>query len=257
VPTKKYVDDKIAGLGQALRFLGTTTTAISDGSTTSSITVNGSTVTALAGDVVLYGNFEFVWTGSAWEQFGQEGSFSVKGHTHTVTVNGTTGKASGTTTAATGTVSASGQGATVVTGAQSTTPVIAGVTTTSDSFVQTIDGGSGSLTFSDTAATGRIAYVSEINSTKASGSTTEIKTGAKASATAKFVQSINGGGGSLTSDTNSSNGIAYLRDVTLTGAAINGTATAITGLTPTTDNFVKSVNGGSGSLKAYDEEGKI
>ena len=252
VPTKKYIDDKIANLGQALRFLGTSTTAISDGSTTSSITVNGSTVTVRTGDVVLYGNFEFVWTGSAWEQFGQEGSFSVKGHNHTVVVNGTTGEASGTTTTATGTVSSTGKGAAVVTGAQSTTPVITGVTTGTDTFVKSINGGSGSLTSSDTAATGRIAYVSGITSTPASGSTTEIKTGAKASSTAQFLQSINGGGGSLTSDTNSSGGIAYLRDVTLTGAAINGTATAITGLTPTTENFVKSVNGGSGSLAAYD-----
>lgn len=72
------------GITGALVFLGTTTTAISDGSTTKTITVNSKSVTAIAGNVVLYGGYEFVWTGSAWEQLGQEGSFSLKTHTHEV-----------------------------------------------------------------------------------------------------------------------------------------------------------------------------
>ena len=66
------------GLGQAMKFLGTTTTAISDGSTTKSIMINSKTTTAEAGNVVLYNGYEYVWTGSAWEQLGQEGSFKVK-----------------------------------------------------------------------------------------------------------------------------------------------------------------------------------
>ena len=63
----------------AMHFIGTTTTAISDGSTTSSIVVDRSTVAAAKGDVVLYNGYEYVWTGSAWEQLGQEGSFAIKG----------------------------------------------------------------------------------------------------------------------------------------------------------------------------------
>ena len=72
------------GLEQAMKFLGSSSTAISDGSTTGTITVNSKSVTAAAGNVVLYNGYEYVWTGSAWEQLGQEGSFSLKTHTHTV-----------------------------------------------------------------------------------------------------------------------------------------------------------------------------
>lgn len=99
VPTKKYVDDKIGELGQAMVFLGSTTTEIFDGATTNPITVNSEPVTAVAGNVVLYGGYEYVWIGTAWEQFGQEGSFSLKTHTHTVSY-----KPAGTVTAPTITV---------------------------------------------------------------------------------------------------------------------------------------------------------
>lgn len=62
----------------AMVFLGTTTTAISDGSTTSSVSIGGSAKTAAAGNVVLYGQKEFVWNGSAWEELGNEGSYKIK-----------------------------------------------------------------------------------------------------------------------------------------------------------------------------------
>lgn len=66
------------GLSGAMKFLGTSSTAISDGSTTKTITVNGSSVTVTAGNVVLYDGKEFVWDGSKWEELGHEGSFKVK-----------------------------------------------------------------------------------------------------------------------------------------------------------------------------------
>lgn len=65
------------GLSSAMKFLGTSATAISDGSTTNPITIGSTSITVTAGGVVLYGGKEFVWTGSAWEQLGQEGSFKV------------------------------------------------------------------------------------------------------------------------------------------------------------------------------------
>lgn len=65
------------GLSGAMKFLGTTTTNISDGSTTKTISVNGSSITVTNGNVVLYGGYEYVWTGTSWEQLGQEGSFKV------------------------------------------------------------------------------------------------------------------------------------------------------------------------------------
>lgn len=58
-----------------VHFIGVTTTAISDGSTTSSIAISGksSNVTAATGDIVLYGNKEYIWTGSAWKELGDQG----------------------------------------------------------------------------------------------------------------------------------------------------------------------------------------
>jgi len=61
-----------------MHFKGTTTTALTDGTTTAAVTINGSSYTPEAGDVVLYSNKEFVWTGSLWEILGDEGSYKVK-----------------------------------------------------------------------------------------------------------------------------------------------------------------------------------
>ena len=65
------------GLSGAMRFIGSTTTVISEGSTTNPITINGSSVTAINGDVVLYNHVEFIWVGS-WEQLGDEQSYALK-----------------------------------------------------------------------------------------------------------------------------------------------------------------------------------
>ena len=73
------------GLSAAMKFLGTSSTSITDGATTSPITISGNSVTPAAGNVVLYGAKEFVWTGSAWEELGNEGSYALS----SVTVTGT------------------------------------------------------------------------------------------------------------------------------------------------------------------------
>lgn len=79
-----YVGNKTAGLSGAMHFLGVSTTAIKDGDAVGAITVDGKTVTPAAGDVVLYGNKEFVCTSNAWEELGDEGSYVLK----TQTING-------------------------------------------------------------------------------------------------------------------------------------------------------------------------
>lgn len=66
------------GLTGALVFLGTTTTNIVDASTTNPITVGGKSVTAINGNVVLYGNQEFMWNNTFWELLGDEGSYALK-----------------------------------------------------------------------------------------------------------------------------------------------------------------------------------
>ncbi len=53
-------------------FLGVTTTALTDGSTTNPITINEQSVTAVNGNQVVYGNKEFVWASadSKWHEMG-------------------------------------------------------------------------------------------------------------------------------------------------------------------------------------------
>lgn len=66
----KNLNGKIAGLASATSFLGITTTELIDDSTTSTIQIDGEDVNAKKGDVVIYGNSEFIWTGSKWEKLG-------------------------------------------------------------------------------------------------------------------------------------------------------------------------------------------
>lgn len=61
----------IENLGHAIYWIGVTTTALTDGSTTNPITVNGDSVTANLGGMASYDGSEFVWNGTAWQELGQ------------------------------------------------------------------------------------------------------------------------------------------------------------------------------------------
>ena len=75
---KNAVDTATAGLTGAMHFIGTSSTAITDGGTENP-TISGSAITTkTAGDVVLYDGKEYVWTSSAWEVLGDEGSYALK-----------------------------------------------------------------------------------------------------------------------------------------------------------------------------------
>lgn len=64
--------DRIAALEKATQWLGITTTALTDGATTNPITINGASVTAKTGDIVQYDKNEFVFNGTAWQEFGMD-----------------------------------------------------------------------------------------------------------------------------------------------------------------------------------------
>lgn len=70
LPSGTTYDIKDAQARSAKRWLGITTTALTDGSTTNPITINGESVTATAGDETAYGDSEFIWNGSAWQEYG-------------------------------------------------------------------------------------------------------------------------------------------------------------------------------------------
>lgn len=78
VATMSDVTNAVAGLSGAMHFKGSTSSTITDGGT-ETVSINDVALTPAAGDVVLSGNKEFVWTGTAWELLGDEGSYAVKG----------------------------------------------------------------------------------------------------------------------------------------------------------------------------------
>lgn len=86
--TVDYVRDKTAGLSGltgAMHFIGISSTEITNGGTQNP-TINGVAKTAKeSGDVVLYGEQEYVWNGSSWQLLGDEGSYALKSSTDTIT----------------------------------------------------------------------------------------------------------------------------------------------------------------------------
>ena len=74
------LEGTVGGLSGAMQFLGKSSTPITDGDAEAP-TINNvsvSTSTLKSGDVVLHDNKEFVWDGSKWELFGDEGSYVLK-----------------------------------------------------------------------------------------------------------------------------------------------------------------------------------
>lgn len=70
-----------------IQLVGKTTTAITDGSATSTITINGNSYTAHKGDLVFYGNQEFVWDGAKWIEFGDMGSLGALAYKDSASTN--------------------------------------------------------------------------------------------------------------------------------------------------------------------------
>lgn len=62
--------DLIDALESYSSYLGVTTTAITDGATTNPITIGGESITAKKGSIVNYGSKEFIFNGTAWQEFG-------------------------------------------------------------------------------------------------------------------------------------------------------------------------------------------
>lgn len=74
---RQRIEDLLGGLTGAMHYGGITTTPLSDGSTTATLSIGGNNKTFAAGDagaVVVYGEMEYVWNGSKWQEFGSTGS---------------------------------------------------------------------------------------------------------------------------------------------------------------------------------------
>ena len=109
----QYVQDQtggLAGLTGAMHFRGIATTAVTDGGNedptinTYDFGTNGAN--AVSGDVVLWNQQEYVWTGTVWELLGDEGSYALKTST-TQVVNAMTFTTNTVPTLTTATLTAS------------------------------------------------------------------------------------------------------------------------------------------------------
>lgn len=118
--TKANITAAALGLSGAMRFLGTSATAITDGATTNPITIGTTSTTVASGNVVLYGSKEFVWNGKSWEELGNEGSYKVQ---QTAV---SSPAASGSTTAFIDTISQNAQGVITATKKNVTFPTLSG-----------------------------------------------------------------------------------------------------------------------------------
>lgn len=75
IPTEKAVrtaiDAAVSTLGTVMEFVGITTTDVTVEGADAVVEINGESKTAEKGDVVVYGNEEYVWDGAAWHEIGQ------------------------------------------------------------------------------------------------------------------------------------------------------------------------------------------
>lgn len=74
-----------SAISAAIKYQGITTTELTDGATTNPIVIDGDSYTAVRGDEVIYGGREYLFTGSKWQQLGDEESWANK----TVSITGT------------------------------------------------------------------------------------------------------------------------------------------------------------------------
>lgn len=73
--TMTDVTNAVAGLSGAMHFIGTSTTDPAGGT----VTISEEAYTGKSGDVVLFGQKEYVFDGTNWKLLGDEGSYAVKG----------------------------------------------------------------------------------------------------------------------------------------------------------------------------------
>lgn len=55
-------------LDSVQRYIGVTTTVLTDGATTNPIEINGTSVTAINGDAAIYNGSDFVFNGTIWQE---------------------------------------------------------------------------------------------------------------------------------------------------------------------------------------------
>lgn len=76
-----------AAIAGGVKFLGITTTELTDGATTNPITINGESVSVANGIMVIYGSDEFIWADydTSWHRYGPAGEFGTLAYKNSAT----------------------------------------------------------------------------------------------------------------------------------------------------------------------------
>lgn len=74
-------------VSQSTRWVGVTTTALSDGSSATTIIIGGESHNVLEGDIASYNNMEFIFNGTIWQEFGSTGSLKALAFKDSVAVS--------------------------------------------------------------------------------------------------------------------------------------------------------------------------
>lgn len=72
---RRQIEELRNAISGGVRYIGETTSELTDGATTKPIIVNGASYEQLKGDIVQYNNTEFIWDGDKWIEFGNLGAF--------------------------------------------------------------------------------------------------------------------------------------------------------------------------------------
>lgn len=84
-----HARELIENLSGFTKFLGVTTTALTDGATTNPITINSESVTASSGDIATYNAKEFIFNGTSWAEFGDLSALGTLAYKNSISVSTT------------------------------------------------------------------------------------------------------------------------------------------------------------------------
>ena len=226
----------IAALEGSTAFLGRTTTALTDNATTNPISVDGSSVTATNGNIVVYGDAEFIFDGTKWLEFGDLSNLGALATKSTVSLNKGTGDnvlgsdATFTTTVTPTTTNIKATASGTAVGANGTANAITGFGThTTDTFVKSVS-----------AETNKKLVTTTVPNVTSAGaaSTWSFAMGSGTNSETLIISGANGSAPTLGTAKTVATGATDANgagDAIVTGVTIGTSASAITALgTPTT-----------------------
>ena len=239
--------DLIAQLGDFTAYLGVTTTPLTDGSTTNPITIDGASVTAVAGNIVSYNDTtgslytakDFIFNGTIWQEFANPTKLGKFAYVDTGYVGLSVTK-SGTVTKQTKALSKTAIPVSVTSTSTDGSKVVTDVSTKSITYAYSVS----KATFSGTSAS--IDFSGEATQTSATVSITNTKTAAtltKNTATTLAIQSSTGGFTVVTGGTSSqvlSNTTTITNGTSATATTFNPLS-SITTTTSSSDLQIASV----------------